>query len=49
MKNLNLGSKIANFASETLEKTANESKSVCFAMFFGEPEYSTDLLLEDDR
>jgi len=48
MKNLNLGNKIANFASETLEKAANESKSVCFMLFFGEPEYSTDLLLEED-
>ena len=49
MQDMSISTKIANFASDTFEKTGNEGSKLCIVKFFGEPEYSIDLLLDEEK
>jgi len=42
-----MGAKIANFVGRKLEEKAEDGKTFCALVLFGEPEYTADILLEE--
>ena len=49
MQNMSVSDKIANFVSDLLEAKAEKGRTICFLRGVGEPDYSLDILLEEEQ
>ena len=47
MNDMSLSNKVADFVGKTFERKAEDGKSLCFMLMLDEPEFPTEILLDD--